>query len=216
MKRGKKHHSMHSFGLLGGIGSGKSAVAEMFCRLGAFRIDADQIGHEILLLPEIKDSIRKRWGGHVFDDQGLPDRRRIAALVFSGTEEGRRELEFLKSLTHPLITEEMQRAVRQAKAPNVLFDAPLLLEAGWGHLVDIIIFVEAPREMRLSRVLRRGWTEAEFDAREHVQLSLETKRARARFCIDNSGSLDATFDQVKEFWSHFTVDQKASDQLATD
>ncbi len=193
---------MQSFGLIGGIGSGKSTVAAMFCRLGTACIDADQIGHEVLLLPAVQIALRRRWGDAVFAPDGKPDRRSIAALVFGDTEKARQELEFLTNLSHPLIAEEVQRKMREFDVSEkkwFLFDAPLLLEAGWDTLVEHIIFVAAPREVRLNRVLLRGWTEAEFEAREKAQLSIEEKRRRADSIIDNSGTPDETLEQLERF-----------------
>jgi dephospho-CoA kinase len=76
-------------------------------------------------------------------------------------------------------------------------DAPLLLETNFEPLVDKIVFIDCPREKRLARALERGWTEEHFDAREKAQLPLETKRQRADFVIDNSGSLRDTSKEIK-------------------
>jgi dephospho-CoA kinase len=82
----------------------------------------------------------------------------------------------------------------------VIVDAPLLLESGWGDRCDKIIFVEAPYEVRLSRARERGWSEADFAAREAAQKPLDWKRRLADVVIDNSGSAESTRQQVERFW----------------
>ena len=81
-----------------------------------------------------------------------------------------------------------------------MLDAPLLLEAGWDGLCDTLVFVDAPRPLRMARAVGRGWREEEFAAREGVQKSLDSKRARADVIIDNSGSPESTRAQVERFW----------------
>ena len=81
-----------------------------------------------------------------------------------------------------------------------VLDAPLLLEAGWDKLCDRLVFVEAPREVRLSRALGRGWSKEDFAAREEAQESLDSKRQRADVVVDNSGSPEHTQAQIERFW----------------
>ena len=81
-----------------------------------------------------------------------------------------------------------------------MLDAPVLLKAGWDKFCDLILFVDATREQRVARAASRGWTEAEFAAREAAQEPLTEKRRRANWTIDNSGSSDQTFAQVRQFW----------------
>ena len=195
---------MTTLALIGGIGSGKSTVAEMFCQLGALRIDADDIGHDVLLRADVQAEIRRRWGEKAFDATGRPDRRKIAAIVFGPSERSSQELVFLQSITHPRIADEVRKQLRQfssSRQQHILFDAPLLLEAGWERLVDRIVFVDAPRPVRLRRVLERGWTESEWDAREKAQLDLEIKRRHADFFVDNSGSPAKTLEHVRAIWA---------------
>ncbi len=81
-----------------------------------------------------------------------------------------------------------------------MLDAPLLLEAGWDKFCDTLVFVDAPRELRLARALARGWSEEDFAAREGVQESLDWKRRRADVVVDNSGSPEQTRSQVERLW----------------
>ena len=191
-------------GLIGGIASGKSLVAEELRRLGAAVIDGDQAGHEVLRLPRVKQAVRQRWGEKVFDADGEVRRAAVASIVFAAPPEGPKELEFLEQLTHPLIGELLARQVTDLAADSrtraLVLDAPLMVEAGWVRLCDVVLFVDASREIRLSRARQRGWSEGEFDAREGVQEALSVKRELADVVIDNSGSPEATAAQLERFW----------------
>lgn len=187
---------MKLLGIIGGIGSGKSTVSALFQQWGATVISADDIGHQILRLPHVKETVRERWGTAVFGEDSEIDRRRLATLVFADEN----ELSYLKSLTHPLIAEEVDRQRREHEQSGVqlcLLDAPLLLESGWNSIVDMIIFVSAPAAERWNRVKNRGWTEKEWKQRESVQCSIEEKSNRAKVVIDNSGDRDHLWTQIE-------------------
>ena len=81
-----------------------------------------------------------------------------------------------------------------------MLDAALLFEAGWERICDAVIFLEVPREIRLQRALARGWSEADFAAREAAQMPVDEKRQKADFVIDNSVALEETYRRVKEVW----------------
>lgn len=191
-------------GLLGGIASGKTLVARQLAEMGACVLDADRAGHEVLEQPDVKRAAAERWGSTILGPDGRIDRRRLAEIVFAPTAEGVAERAFLQQLTHPRIArrlvEEAKRRAREGFRVAVL-DAPLLLEAGWDKLCDILVFVEAPRPLRLARVQARGWSTQEFADRESVQASLDVKRLRAAWVIDNSGSPDQTREQLVRLWN---------------
>ncbi|MDR2115345.1 MAG: dephospho-CoA kinase [Planctomycetaceae bacterium] len=192
-------------GLIGGIGSGKSTVAEMFCQLGAKRIDADQIGHEVLQYHEVQIAAQNRWGNRIFDANGKINRKVLAQIVFDPSEIGCAELRFLNFLVHPYITRKIENQIRQfaeSQYRYIILDAPLLLEQHWKQRVDYLVFVDAPRSIRLARIQQRGWTQTELDARELTQLPIEEKRHAANWIINNSGNLDETLDHVKEIWQN--------------
>lgn len=203
---------MHVIGILGGVASGKSAVARLLAEAGAGVLDADRIGHEVLGLAEVEAAARARWGDAIFDAAGRIDRGRLAAIVFTPPPEGPRERAALEELTHPRIAERIRgEAERLAAAgcPAAVLDAPLLLEANWDRLCDRLVFVEAPRHVRLARALERGWSRAEFAAREHAQTPVEQKRARADLIIENSGDLEETREQVLRFWRELLAGEPA-------
>ncbi len=195
---------MRILGLLGGVASGKSLVAKQLARLGAGVLDADGAGHEVLRLAEVRHAARERWGEGVFGSDGHIDRRRLGQIVFASPPQGEEERRFLEQLTHPRIARLLEvEAQRMAAAgcPVAVLDAPLLLEAGWDRLCGGLMFVDAPRPLRLARALARGWREAEFAEREGAQESLDSKRKRADWIVDNSGSPDQTQAQIERLWS---------------
>jgi dephospho-CoA kinase len=200
--------SMPILGLLGGVASGKSTVAQHFAALGATVLDADRAGHEVLQMPSVLAAARDRWGEGIFSisPAGQIDRSKLAKIVFAPPPDGPRERAYLESLTHEEIGRKLlaQAEAAQTKSTTkycwAILDAPLLLEAGWDKLCKRLVFVEVPREERLRRAVARGWSEADFAARQAAQESLDFKRQRAADIIDNSGSAEHTYGQVLSLW----------------
>jgi dephospho-CoA kinase len=195
---------MVTIGLIGGVASGKSEVARLFELLGAARIDADRLGHEVLDEPEVRQALVKRWGPAIVDDSGRVDRRSVGRLVFGDAPGAAQELAYLEQITHPRIGAKLGAAIREAATrgdPAVVVDAAVMLKAGWDAHCDYVIFVDVPRDERLRRASQRGWTEAQFAAREAAQTPLDVKLRRADRIIDNAGPLEETFKQVKAIWT---------------
>ena len=199
-------------GILGGVASGKSEVSSRLRSLGAAVLDADRVGHAVLREAEVKRAVQRRWGEAVLDAAGEIDRRKVAEIVFAAVPESRAELTFLEQLTHPLIGQRLQEQLAELHregAQAAVLDAPVMLKAGWDRLCQRIVFVDAPRDVRLARARQRGWTEADFAAREAAQEPLETKRSRADVTIDNSLTRQHLFAQVDRFWqSLFLVGER--------
>lgn len=195
---------MKIVGLLGGIASGKSAVAQLLADHGARVLNADRLGHEVLEEAVVREALRQHWGAAAFAADGSVDRRRIAGWVFAAPPAGPLELAFLEQLTHPRIGQRIEmelRAWRDAREVRVaVLDAALLLKAGWDRWCDEIIYVDAPLETRIERAKTRGWSEREFAARESAQTPCEEKRRRATRVLTNAGTLDDLRRQVEEFW----------------
>lgn len=194
---------MITIGIAGGVASGKSVVADQLRELGAFVVDGDRLGHQVLLQPEVISAAKARWGESVIGTDGQIDRAAVARLVFGDNESSAKELEYWESCTHPRITELLKQHLSEQDDDSVLvLDAPVMFKAGWDKLCDQLIFVDCPCDQRMERALKRkNWNKEQFEKREGSQLSIDEKRRRASFVIDNSGSLEQTYEQVLSFWN---------------
>lgn len=180
-------------GILGGIGSGKSSVVRHVSDLNLLIIDADRIGHDLLLNSDIKAQIRTTFGASVFDDREDVDRSGLAEVVFGTSVEQRKALKQLEQILHPAIRRQIQSQIETASrdVDAVVLDAALLLEAGWDAACNWLIFVDTPAEIREQRVIRnRGWSAEELARREATQWTIDAKRDQADFIVDNSGSIN--------------------------
>jgi len=180
-------------GVLGGIASGKSAVARALAGEAGVILDADRIAHAALETPEVRDWVRRRVGAHAIGPQGV-DRKALATHVFTDPAL-RAELE---ALVHPRVREEIRSQLTLARSrgvARVVLDVPLLLENDAQHQLvrecDALVFVHSDATVRAERARRtRGWTSGELERREAAQAPLELKRARADFVIENDGDLN--------------------------
>jgi dephospho-CoA kinase len=198
---------MKTIGLVGGVASGKSLVASMLVELGAGLLDADRSGHAVLAEDaEVREALRHRWGDAIFTAEGDVDRAALAPRVFAEDDGARADREFLEDLLHPRIRRRLEGLRQQFAAegkPAAVLDAPLLLEAGWGPMCDIVLMVDAPRESRLQWARQRGWTDVEFARREAAQWPVEQKRRAVDVVIQNDGSIDDLRDAVRKFWEQW-------------
>ena len=199
------HKYVPVIGLVGGIGSGKSSLARWLShRRNVVIIDGDQVGHEVLNIPQVKDQIRHRFQNSVFDKQGAVNRAALGREVFGKSPQQRQARADLEKIVHPKIRDDFQEHIRQAKASKdveaVILDAAVLLEAGWDDLCDLVVFVDAPDQYRRVRVSQdRGWNEEELHSRESSQFKLEEKRRAATHLVDNSRTLEkagADFEHI--------------------
>ena len=182
-------------GLVGGIASGKSRVAAMFASLGAAVIDADRLGHDILQWPTIVRQLTQRLGPSILNDDGQIDRRQLSKLVFGSEPDSAQRLKQLEEVLHPQIyaeaVRELKRLLASERRPSaIVIDAPLLLEAQWAPMCDLILFIDTPEEVRRGRAAQRGWSTEHFESREQKQWSLDAKRRAATHIID--GTADET------------------------
>lgn len=182
-------------GLTGGIGSGKSAAAAEFARLGATVVDADAIAHQLsepggaAIAP-----IRRLFGEDFVLASGAMDRKKMRERVFSDAA-AKRELE---ALLHPMIREESERRIEAASGPYVVSVVPLLVESGdYRDRVDRVLVIDAPHETQVRRVTARSLlSEDEVRAIIRAQASRAERLAAADDVIDNGGTLDALRKQV--------------------
>jgi dephospho-CoA kinase len=175
--------------LTGGIGSGKSAVAELFAGHGVTVIDADVISHALTapggaaLAP-----IAEAFGAEILAADGALDRAALRERVFADPAARRR----LEGILHPMIRARMQAALAADTGPYALLAIPLLVETGQTTLADRVLVVDAPEALRIARVGRRSGLAPEQVRRIMAsQASREARLAAADDVIDNSGDLDA-------------------------
>lgn len=196
-------------GIVGGIASGKTLVAETLQNLGVVVMNADLIGHEVLQHPDVSNALRARWGETVCDEDGRIRRSEIAKRVFGPPPQGPTELAFLENLTHPRIGDQLRQKLdslqNSGDTPAVALDAAVMFKAGWNRWCTHILFVDAPREQRFERARQRGWIDADMTARESSQTPLATKRKMADHVIDNSGSPAETRQQIKQYWKQLKL-----------
>jgi dephospho-CoA kinase len=169
-------------------------------------ISGDQLGHEALRQPDIRAAIVRRWGAGVLAPDGTVQRRRLAEIVFANPPERRA----LESLVFPWIErrirEEIDAAQKQRTVSLIVLDAAILLEAGWNKACDRILYVHAPRTVRMRRLQKqRGWSAKEVQERESAQMSLTEKVSRADYAIDNSGPPEHVAQPVDDLLKHWDI-----------
>ena len=197
---------MAVIGLTGGIGSGKSTVARLFGDLGVHWVDADDVAREVVEpgTPALAE-IAQHFGEKILTPEGALDRAQLRGIVFQEPE----ERDWLESLLHPIIREELIRQLNPEdyQPPYVLLVSPLLLETDQHELVDRIIVIDVPKAVQLERTMAR-----DTNSREQVeriiaaQMSREDRLARADAVIDNDRPLDDVTRQVRELHERLLVD----------
>lgn len=208
---------MQIIGLLGGIGAGKSSVAQMFAQLGATIIDADTLTHEALQEADVQSQITALWGSHLLVN-GKIDRQALARIVFANPAGNTgqppagqqcQELKKLEDLLHPRVRQKILHrlaSLANTATPAVILDVPLLWERGLYQQCNILIFVDSPWSVRKDRVEHsRHWSEQDLAARQRLQADLAEKRAAAHYVIDNGKSVDETRKQVAAIWGALLV-----------
>jgi dephospho-CoA kinase len=195
-------HGKPVIGLTGGIGSGKSFVADLFREEGCCVISSDALVREAYKDERLKHTLKHWWGQMVFDPRGDIDRSAVARKIFSNESDRRR----LEQVLHPLVDQARARIMRQAgEDPAVkafVWDTPLLFETGIDKRCDAVVFVDAPLPLRVQRVqTSRGWDESELLRRENLQMPLDSKREKSDDVITNATDAGSTRVQVREVLS---------------
>ncbi|MGI9457485.1 MAG: dephospho-CoA kinase [Aeoliella sp.] len=201
---------MYTIGLVGGVASGKSMVAEMLAEFGAVVLNADRAAHNVLTQPEVQAQLVARWGRGILLEDGVIDRQAVARIVFGDDPPASEEREFLESVVHPLARaalETKRKLLAQEGKEVFVIDAPLLLEAGWDSACDCVIFVDTPDSARLVFAQKRGWPSGELVRRENAQMPLATKRHRADLVLDNSIDIAKLRQQIEIFWQEMVLPQ---------
>lgn len=192
---------MLAVGLTGGMGSGKSSVADLLVARGAVLIDADRIAREIVTPDGVAFApLVERFGQDILTPAGLLDRAALAAIVFNDPE----ALGALNAITHPAISAVMteRRAREEGTDHVVVFDVPLLVPAHRDLLdLAVVVVVDCPVELALARLVdQRGFTKADAEARIAAQPDRHERRQGADFVIDNSSDRTHLEVEVERVW----------------
>jgi dephospho-CoA kinase len=184
-----------SVGLTGGIGCGKTTVADMFAARGAAVIDTDRIAHQLtapggLAIP----AIRARFGDAFLTSSGAMDREKMRALVFADSV-AKIDLE---SILHPLIRTETEHAATQARGAYLIFVVPLLIESGtWKQRISRLLVIDCPEPMQVIRVMNRnGLSKPQVQAIMATQVSRKERLDAADDVIVNDGDASALVPQI--------------------
>lgn len=201
---------MLSVGLTGGIACGKSTVAEMFVRLGAYLIDLDKLAHEVQEPGEPAwRKIIDYFGNDVVGNDQKIDRNKVAAIVFNQPE----KLQALNDIVHPSVYEEWQARLKSIITSDpraiILSDIPLLFEARMQSLFDLTIVVMIPSAEQIVRLMaRNGMTEEEARKRIKNQMPIGDKAGLADIVINNQSSIADTRKRVQEVWGELIRREK--------
>jgi len=193
---------VYVIGLTGGIGSGKTTVAEMLKEKGAAVISADTVGHEVYLpgQPAWQEAV-DAFGPQVLAADGTIDRKRLGAIVFSDPQ----ALQQLNAITHPRMKAIMQQKLAELADRGVevaVLEAALLFDAGWDDLVDEVWVTVAPPETAVQRAAQRsGISLDQARARIDAQMSDEERIRRSHVIIRTDVPLEETRRQIGEEWS---------------
>ena len=184
-------------GLTGGIGAGKSTVANMFAQLGALTIDADQLARQAIEKGSPGfDEVISTFGEDILSD-GEIDRQRLGSIVFKDSSK-RKELE---SIIHPRVQEALALKIKSLSPGDILiYEIPLLVETGAAGKFDYIITVESDIENRLDRLFERGLEEDEAQRRIAAQASQSERESVADYVVVNDGERADLFADVARVW----------------
>ncbi|MFC2013745.1 dephospho-CoA kinase [Chloroflexota bacterium] len=192
---------MKVIGLTGGIGSGKSTVAEFMAEQGVVVIDADKVGHEAFK-PNIQlwREVVAVFGRQILTPTGDIDRKKLGEVVFDNPD----SLVQLNQIMHPRMYDMVKAQIdefRRQGVKLVVLEAPLLLEAGWTSLVDEVWVIVASESTVIRRLQNKvGLTQQQSLARIRSQLSSEERVKQANVVIDTDCSLDELKAKVRELW----------------
>jgi dephospho-CoA kinase len=193
-------------GLTGNIASGKSEVASRFALHGAAIVDADVLAREAVAIGSPAfERVVARWGTRILAPDGSLDREALRHTVFADPA----QLEELNAIVHPGVNKLRRKMVAEARKRGdavLIYVVPLLFERRLAGEFDQIILVDAPKELRLERLVKLRGISAE-DAANMIQAQMpaELKGARADFVIENDGTLERLDEQVDDVWTRLTA-----------
>ena len=176
---------MKKVGITGNIGSGKSYVCKLFEALGIPVFYSDDETKKLYLIPSVKELIVNRFGQEVYFDDGTLNRKLLSYHLFKNED----AMRFIESVLYPALNQRFDQWCGQQKSPYVLYESAILFEKNYGKYFDKIIFVSAPEDIRLQRVMQRDdCSEENVRSRMRLQLSEDLKISNADYVICNDGT----------------------------
>ena len=189
-------------GITGGMGAGKSALAQMLAELGALRVDADEVAREVATIPAVIENLQAAFGRDLLGPDGRLDRRELGRRALKSDEASQRLEAIMRPPLSAAIEHRLAQAVEDADGGVVVFDAPLIYEWGNEGNFDLMVVVDAEEEQCVSRVQQRsGLPACEIRQRMARQMDPQKKKARADFVIDNNKDLTVLAVQAKALWA---------------
>ena len=185
-------------GLTGGIGAGKSTVADLFSQKGAVVIRSDELARQVIepQTPGFQQVIA-RFGKDFVNSEGYIDRAKLAQIVFQDDA----ALKDLENIVHPLVRSRTNQIIDQHTSETIIVnEIPLLLEKKMESLFDFLVIVISSEKNRLERLAQRGLTTEQATARMSKQVSDDERKAAADFLIVNDGNLDQLEADVEKIW----------------
>ena len=182
-------------GLTGGIGSGKTTAGNIFARLGADIIDADEISRALVNAGSpCFDEIVLHYGKDIVDSDGNLDRAKLRELVFNDDQ----QKQWLENLLHPLIKQGIEQKIEISASEYIIVSVPLLLESGNYDFVDRILVIDVPEKTQLSRIMHRDGS-SENLARQimNTQVSRDERLRQADDILDNNNDLGSLEKQIE-------------------
>ncbi len=190
-------------GITGQIGAGKTEVAEVFKKMGAYVISADKIGRDVV---EKNKSILRRlvsvFGQGILTPSCKLRRRKLGEMALASDKNRKR----LNRIVHPLLLKELSRQTKKALQKNniVVIDAALLINWGWDKKVDKTILVHAGDKIKMARLIKKGYSPKEARIRLNSQLKYKVLRSRADIVIFNNKSLESLRKRAEKIFSKLT------------
>ena len=185
-------------GLTGGIGAGKSTVADMFSKLGAAVIRSDELARQVIE-PNTTgfQKVLSRFGNQILQENGSIDRTKLAQIVFNDQS----ALKDLEEIIHPLVRNKTNEIIdAQTQETIVVNEVPLLLEKNMENLFDFLVVVISSEKNRINRLLKRGISEVDAKKRMKLQVSDEQRKTSADFLIANDGNMEQLVADVSKVW----------------
>ena len=185
-------------GLTGGIGAGKSTVADLFSKRGAVVIRSDELARQVIepQTPGFKQ-VTSRFGNEIVNDEGSIDRAKLAQVVFNDDV----ALKDLENIIHPLVRERTNQLMSEQTSETIIVnEIPLLLEKKMESLFDFLVIVISSEKNRLERLSQKGVLEEQAKARMAKQVNDQDRKAAADFLIVNDGNLDQLEADVQKIW----------------